>query len=74
MKWVATQPSPQRSPQQVWAQRIAWGTVAWLAWTRHVDVSWKRARHKYKQALEMYMAERSELLGKLNGNDEQTGA
>ena len=32
MKWFATQPSPQRSPQQVWAQRIAWGTVAWMAW------------------------------------------
>jgi hypothetical protein len=48
--------------------------VTWLAWTRHVDVSWKRARHRYKQALEVYMAERSELLGKLNGNDEQTGA
>ena len=47
--------------------------AAWLAWTRHVDVSWKSACHQYKQALEAYMEERSELLEKLNGNDEHTG-
>ena len=47
--------------------------VAWLAWTRHVDVSWKTACHRYKQALEAFMAERSELLERLNGNNSRTG-
>jgi hypothetical protein len=43
--------------------------VAWAAWTRHVEVSWKRACDRYKQALEAFEAERSELLGTLNGNN-----
>ena len=43
--------------------------VAWGAWTRHGEVSWKRACHRYKQALEAFEAERSELLVKLNGNN-----
>ena len=43
--------------------------AAWGGWTRYVEVSWKRACHRYKQALEAFRAERSELLGRLNGDN-----
>ena len=41
--------------------------VAWGAWTRHVEVNWKGACDRYKQALEAFEAEHSELVGQLNG-------
>ena len=41
--------------------------VAWGAWTRHAEVSWKGACDRYKPTLEAFEAERSELVGQLNG-------